>query len=372
MARDSYLSGVLADGARPFKYRVGVRELLGVPDDNGVRISFGPTPPRGGLRYRRQQDSAAPQPQSRVWDGGTRWLAETEDFEEQPAARLVPTRIDVPGVTERPPHLASHDFPRSPDVAAFEPSASQVPGTSVWPSESQAAQESSIGHDETPGAVVIPPAIQPVRPVATPPPVGVSPARPTALPAANPMPPPVPQPVARPVPQTVTQPVPQTVTQTALSPVSSPTRALDTPQWTSAELLPSPVPTRRSTVAPAVADIEPVRSVPTASLEGTTWSPDWSDGETTAVQSVVNANWPQPEPSVLRSAGSAVLDVPYRKPVGSVPTLAETSTPPVEQHSAPPPVPPRVVVMRAPAPVAEVPAFWERRQLGRLLNRIMR
>lgn len=364
MARDSYLSGVLADGARPFQYRVGVRELLGLPDDNGVRITFGPTPPRGGLRYRRQQDSTVPQPQSQVWDGGTRWLAETEDFEEQPAARLVPTRIDVPGVTERPPHFPSHDFSRSPDVAAFEKSAGQVPGTSVWPSESQAAQESSIRYDETPMALVIPPAIQPVRPVATPPPVGVSPARPTALPAANPMPQPMPQPVAR--------PVPQTVAQTALSPAPRPTRALDTPQWTPTQLLPSPVPTRRSTVAPAVADIEPVRSVPTASLEGTTWSPDWSDGETTAVQSVVNANRPWPEPSVLRSAGSAVLDVPYRKPVGSVPTLVETSTPPVEQHSAPPPVPPRVVVMRAPAPVAEVPAFWERRQLGRLLNRIMR
>lgn len=366
MARDGYLSGVLADGARPFKYRAGIRELLGVPDDNGVRISFGPTPPRGGLRYRRQQDSPAPQPQ--VWDGGTRWLAETEDFEEQPAARPAPTRIDVPGVTERPPVFPPHDSPRLLDVTAVEPSASQVPVTSVWASESQAAQENPMRRDDdaaaAPVTVAIPPAIQPVRLVATPPEAGVSPARPTVLPSANP------------VPQTV----PQTVTQTAStgaqhavpqSPAPSPPRALDTPQWTSTStpLLMSTLTPHRPTGAPAVADIESVRSVPTAAPERTTWSPDRSDGEMTAVQSIVNANQPRPQPSVLRPA---VLDVPYRKPVDSVPMIAETSTPPVEQHSAPPPVPPRVVVVRAPAQVTEVPAFWERRQLGRLLNRIMR
>jgi hypothetical protein len=43
-----------------------------------------------------------------------------------------------------------------------------------------------------------------------------------------------------------------------------------------------------------------------------------------------------------------------------------TATPPA------PIAPPPVVVVRASAPAADEPAFWERRQLGRLHKRIMR
>lgn len=59
-APDGYLRAILADGARPVRHRGGVRELLGVVPDAGVRVSF-PSIPRGvGFVYRRQSDEYAP------------------------------------------------------------------------------------------------------------------------------------------------------------------------------------------------------------------------------------------------------------------------------------------------------------------------
>ena len=51
MAPDGYLRGVLADGARPFRHRAGVRELLGQPPDTGVRVRFAAAAPRAGFSY---------------------------------------------------------------------------------------------------------------------------------------------------------------------------------------------------------------------------------------------------------------------------------------------------------------------------------
>ncbi|MEV0293899.1 hypothetical protein [Nocardia sp. NPDC050710] len=48
MAGEGYLRGVLADGARRFRYRNEVRTLLGLPDEVGERVSFAP-PMRGGF-----------------------------------------------------------------------------------------------------------------------------------------------------------------------------------------------------------------------------------------------------------------------------------------------------------------------------------
>src|SRR6266704_2568616 len=57
MARDGYLRGVLADGARPFRYRGRVRGLLGQPEDTSVTVSFALPPAPIGFAYARSQFS---------------------------------------------------------------------------------------------------------------------------------------------------------------------------------------------------------------------------------------------------------------------------------------------------------------------------
>ncbi|MGW8374954.1 hypothetical protein [Streptomyces sp. ODS28] len=48
---EGYLRGVLADGARRFRHRGGVRALLGVPEDTGVRVHIVPPVPRVAFAY---------------------------------------------------------------------------------------------------------------------------------------------------------------------------------------------------------------------------------------------------------------------------------------------------------------------------------
>jgi len=47
----SYLQNALADGARPFHYRSGVRSLLGAPESEEGHMAFSPTLPAVGFRY---------------------------------------------------------------------------------------------------------------------------------------------------------------------------------------------------------------------------------------------------------------------------------------------------------------------------------
>ncbi len=48
---NNYLLNTLMDGIKPFRYRAGVRSLLGTSDDAGVRLSFNPNLPPIGFRY---------------------------------------------------------------------------------------------------------------------------------------------------------------------------------------------------------------------------------------------------------------------------------------------------------------------------------
>lgn len=50
-APHSFLHRALSDGAKPFRYRSGVRSLLGIPDSEGSRLAFSPTLPPVGFRY---------------------------------------------------------------------------------------------------------------------------------------------------------------------------------------------------------------------------------------------------------------------------------------------------------------------------------
>lgn len=59
-APSGYLHSVLADGAKPFRYRSGVRSLLGMPDREGGNLVFSPTLPPVGFRYEFRGESYLP------------------------------------------------------------------------------------------------------------------------------------------------------------------------------------------------------------------------------------------------------------------------------------------------------------------------
>ena len=94
MAADGYLRRVLADGARPFRYRGGVRALLGEPDSPGLLRATLPAP-RPQFSYRRP-----------AWTGEI----------EVPDGVLTMARrsLDWPGVDDRP----GGDGPAAPRPAA--------------------------------------------------------------------------------------------------------------------------------------------------------------------------------------------------------------------------------------------------------------
>ncbi|MEU0793491.1 hypothetical protein ABZ342_25750 [Amycolatopsis sp. NPDC005961] len=346
MAPDGYLRGVLADGARPFGFRAGVRELLGAADDNGVRVAFPPRPPRGGFRYVRQHPPAAPGPAE--WDDGSYWLAETDDFELTPA----PVPVDVSDATERrsdhlrrvvEPQATAHAAePVRPGTAAtvVEPVPRPVgarvaevsPADAAAPERSAAAPLSSplTALPATPSAKsqgapgMSAPASGFPRPTSNPPaerpgPLGLA-GRPDA-------------PAVRPEPAVAATAT--TVGSARPAALSGPERPTETPR-------PAPV-TGRTPAAP-----RPIRTLRAAApAVRPERKPDHGLG---AVQSVVASNRP-----------------PHRqtpKPDGTV-----VETPPVV---AQPPAPPRIVVVHAPDEAVAVPAFWERRNLGRLTNRIVR
>lgn len=57
----SYVQSVLLDGATPFRYRIGVRSLLGVPESDGGDMIFSPAMPPIGLAYANSQFRGGPQ-----------------------------------------------------------------------------------------------------------------------------------------------------------------------------------------------------------------------------------------------------------------------------------------------------------------------
>ena len=351
MAPEGFLRAVLADGARPFRYRAGVRELLGAPDDNGVRISFASALPRGGFRYVRQR-AAAPQPQDFDMPG---WLAETDDFEVAETVAQVtapPTPVatlaflDEPRVTAMPSSLVTEVMlPPDPTTRRADPPAA------VWPevlsSQSESAPRRVESRSSSP-VVEQPRTAEPDRGVAT---VAVSavaptPARPTSLAT---------------VPPEASRPAIQPATEPAAAPsVPESVRAMPARQRLSAQPFvvrsvdaPNRPPHRQSANPPAFE--APQRQ--TADL------PVFDASQQEAVE------LPVFDAPCRRPVDLPLLDAPYRRPAA-----VETPVPaPVEPpQPTPAAAPPRLVVVRAPAPVEEEPAFWERRQLGRLVNRITR
>ncbi|MFC0541506.1 hypothetical protein [Kutzneria chonburiensis] len=352
MAPDGFLRGVLADGARPFHYRAGVRELLGAPEDNGVRISFPSTLPRGGFRYVR---AAAPRPQGFADMPG--WLAETDNFEVDDvdvvaapapvrAAAPEPVFLDEPLVTAVPSSLVT-EVVLPPEPTVRRPEVARPPAVFPPSEEVRAPQAASVlraMESQAPQTVPAPVVAQPVA-----------------------------QPGAAVEPEVVTVAMP---VETPSAVKRSPAAIVDTaPQWTVPstvdwlETTPSAPEPARALQEPIHALQEPVRVVPERARAVPVRKR--STVQPVVVRSVDAPNTPPHRP-VRRPVDVPVFDAPYVRPAAAAPVTPEPT--PVEPPPPAPAVapPPRLVVVRAPAPVEEEPAFWERRQLGRLLNRISR
>ncbi|GAN33276.1 MAG: hypothetical protein DYG83_02805 [Candidatus Brocadia sp. AMX2] len=57
---NSYLHDILNDGVKPFRYRNGVRSLLGIPDNDNGNLAFSPTIPLAGFVYENYQYRGEP------------------------------------------------------------------------------------------------------------------------------------------------------------------------------------------------------------------------------------------------------------------------------------------------------------------------
>jgi len=57
---NSYLKNIMADGAKPFRYRSGVRSLLGIPDSEGGDLALSPILPPAAFRYTHHQFMGEP------------------------------------------------------------------------------------------------------------------------------------------------------------------------------------------------------------------------------------------------------------------------------------------------------------------------
>ena len=135
MAPDRYLRSVLADGARPFRHRTGVRELLGEPPDTSLRVRFTPATPRAGFSYLSRDGSAD------VPVGAPHWLAFAADdqVEAPEAVARAPVRPRPVPPDSAPPDSApvvdppagTAESSRAPTVGPAPCATVVIPGTTT-------------------------------------------------------------------------------------------------------------------------------------------------------------------------------------------------------------------------------------------------
>ncbi|KXK30339.1 MAG: hypothetical protein UZ01_01479 [Candidatus Brocadia sinica] len=85
---NNYLYSVLIDGAKPFRYRSGVRSLLGIPDNDNSNLAFSPTMPLAGFVYKNYQYRGEPSMTDRKFSNenarsvlhGKQWI-KSEDYQ---------------------------------------------------------------------------------------------------------------------------------------------------------------------------------------------------------------------------------------------------------------------------------------------------
>jgi hypothetical protein len=137
MTPDGYLRGVLADGARPFRHRAGVCALLGLPENTGVRVSFGRTVVGAGFTYLRHPRGASEAylPGEALTAAPRRWDRVTEVLFEQPSSV---TTLD------EPPPVGVRDQVSTSDSAVV------IPGTTPRPERKRPDPRSDREHAASP------------------------------------------------------------------------------------------------------------------------------------------------------------------------------------------------------------------------------
>jgi hypothetical protein len=383
VAPDVYLRGVLADGARPFRHRGGMRELLGQPPDTAVRVRFAAAAPHTGINYLHRHgdrpagaavsvphwllvppaspaavapESVAAAPVRPRWSGpppdpppaaappapAAAAAGRPPTGPGLPAAHTPETILVIPGITARPDRSG-------PPPAHVDPG---------WPGPSAGAEPKPPGRSRDGHPVAGPLAPQPVN-LPEPP---ASPAAPTPPavpgtgdrgqprpPARDPRPAEGPQ-NPRTEPASASGPLPASPPSSA--PATAPTTAPAPGPVQSPSAAPRPIP--NASVGPAARTPQP-RRIPTAPTPPaptrlpahTPWTPTLAE--------------PPAEPAVTvggyrRTAAPRAVQEPTDH-------LAPAPPPPAV---SPPAVSPPLAVMSQPEPTpAGTPLFWERRHLTR-------
>jgi hypothetical protein len=367
MTPDNYFRTILADGARPFRHRAGVCELLGRPDDSGVRVSFGTTRPGPGFPYLRHSPASAAeylpgaalssdadwwsQIEASTVDGGS--VPDRGFAEPAPEPGPVPAVV-IPGVTARPVGHRS-------DGATPGPS-------STW--TERVVDRTQPGHED--GAAKSEPDAGPVHALSDRP---AQPAETNRSPHWRP----VLATVARALPagadtHQISAPYPRLAGRTTSAEVDR----IDDGQ-PAERPAPAPAPVvARPTITPAAAVARPT-TTPIAAVARPTVTPI----AVTARSTVAPAG--RTPDRRIPSVGAGLADAQAEVPRPSLPARRRPAArPPADdmragfespgewtaaRQSPPPAEAPRLVVVRQAVVEPGVAAFWERRHLGRLGRR---
>jgi hypothetical protein len=380
-AQGGYLRGVLSDGARPFSYRARIRSLLGLPEDETVKVHFAPVFYGARFPYVRTQifaTYAAP-------DAPAHSVSYIEDeFLNMPPAPAWP----VPSEFEaQAPHGALQPSPRHDWQAApeeYEPPIAKAAETAQPAAESGAdpdQKQSVAGPSAAKTTSLSIPGITQRRGTGEPAAgltgtVGPQSAAAdwTAQPGISPEPTPVKG--DRPAPA-----VPPAFPETAGSihpihpaqpPVGDPIRPrpAETPLPAPGQLSPrvtgepmpgQPISQNLTAAAALVPGVYPAAPLPTA--DPIQAAPAPRSGPVEGEQKT--PSWAVPAAPALVTRGRAVTI----KPPDSRP-----QAPPESMPDTPPPVsaPPQIIISRPAARTGGRLAFWERRHISRLLTRILR
>ncbi|MFJ6079984.1 hypothetical protein ACIQI8_01185 [Streptomyces sp. NPDC092369] len=379
---DSYAHAVLVDGAQPYLHRAGVRALLGVAEETGVRTSFTPAGHGRSFRYVHEDGDSSMAPSG--WDdvlAQTEAVGTTEALPGDPeptgtvAGAGTPVIVDmvVPGGRAGAATAAVERLP--------EPIADSVP-LSVEQAMPHRTEEPAVRRPaKAPAPATRPPVEVPVSESelteSAPERASAEAVRNASTRALRNEPPTVSRSVPMPQPAIVAELVP--ATELAPMPVAAPDPTLAPDPTPGPGLTPGPtprhVPRPAPRHAPAAAGPTPTRSrtlttprpVAHPGTTGTPHEPDPGDPFTSSRTSPRRHVTPPYRRS--SSPPAAAPAPPQQQPTD--PDPAPTSAPQAPAAARTPAQPP-VVVVRAPvAPQGEA-AFWERRHLGRFLNGVLR
>ncbi|MFF4897836.1 hypothetical protein [Streptomyces sp. NPDC001068] len=413
MAPDDYAYAVLADGARPFRHRAGVRVLLGLPEDTGVRVSFAPPEQRRSFRYVHEHAADPTAPSG--WDDllgrpGAEYDAPAQTMGGDPvgpAGSADPLRAPrrARAATAAPSEATTTAAPLEVTAATAPPEAMRTAAAAASTAPEDAV--ATTARSRAPVGPVVTDLVIPggSRPPAAsgsrnqPGPVRQHPASAAAARTEESRPPTPAAPLLG--PHRPPSPAPRHHLHAPQGPATA--SAPEVPEATEARapseqpeaLAPAPDPrprtpraaprpgARRTAAQPPTHGPRDEPPVPGRAVRAPSRAlPDRRPVATTApAQAAPRRNgdedasgpWPESprhrtEPPYRRT-GTPSAAPPRPQPADPAPAVP---APPPAAATAAAPAPPQVLVVRAPAAPADEAAFWQRRHLGRLLNGVVR